>query len=46
MLALAKHANMIGEATVKVASLARLCRCSEADVRDSIRQAVALDPNP
>jgi hypothetical protein len=33
MLALAKHANFIGEATVKVAELARLCRCSEGNIK-------------
>jgi hypothetical protein len=42
MLALAKHANMVGEATAKLAELARICRSTEADVRDSIRQAVKL----
>jgi hypothetical protein len=42
LLALASRANLVGESTVKLAELAKLCRGSEANVRHSLRSAVLL----
>jgi hypothetical protein len=42
LLALAKHANGAGEATVTLSVLARMCRCGEADAKLSLRYAVNM----
>jgi hypothetical protein len=42
LLALSKSANTLGEATIKLSELTRLCRCSEQEVRDCLRAGVRL----
>jgi hypothetical protein len=42
MLALAQHANIVGEATVKLASLTRMTHLSEDEVRQSLRAAIRV----
>lgn len=42
MLALAQRANVVGEATVKLAELARMTRLNETEVRQALRAAVRI----
>lgn len=40
LLALAFKANVVGEATVTVADLVKLCRCSEMEVKNALRGCI------